>query len=219
MKSYINSEPPPCEGVTSGVAWKPVVGYEGLYEVSDFGAVRCVTTKGCYRGRTLKHYISKQGYLRVALTKNGKPKGRFVHRLIAEAFISRVDEKDEIDHINTDRLDNRLENLRWCTHKENQNNPISAKRRAESIREYRHSEKGMKDLKRANNCAAKVLSRPVICVETGIVYPSAKEAARQTGIPKGTIAVSLYRASKIKHIKNFRGKAVLHFEHYERNVA
>ena len=219
MKHYTSSEPPPCEGVTSGVAWKPVVGYEGLYEVSDFGAVRCVTTKGCYQGKMRREWVSPQGYLRIGLSKDGKNRGLFVHRLIAEAFIPRVDGKDEIDHINTDKLDNRLENLRWCTHSENQNNPISAKRRKESIWKYRHSEKGMRDTKHANDCAAKVLSKPVICVETGIVYPSAKEAARQTGIPIGTIAVSLHRASKIKHIKKFRGKAVLHFEHYERNIA
>lgn len=219
MKTFVASEPPPCEGVTSVVAWRPVVGYEGLYEVSDFGAVRCVTTKGCYHGKVRKGWVSPQGYLRVGLSKDGKNRKLFVHRLIAESFIPRVDGKDEIDHINTDKLDNRLENLRWCTHKENQNNPISAKRRAESIREYRHSEKGMKDLKRANDCAAKVLSKPVICVETGIVYPSAKEAARQTGIPKGTIAVSLYRASKINHQTEWHGKNVLHFEHYERNIA
>lgn len=219
MKTFTPSEPPPCDGVTSGAAWKPVVGYEVLYEVSDFGAVRCVTTKGCYKGRTLKHCVTPQGYLRATLTKDGMPKRYPVHRLIANAFIPRVDGKDEIDHINTDRLDNRLENLRWCTHKENQNNPISAKRRAESLRKYRHSEKGMNDLKHANDCAAKVLSKPVICVETGIVYPSAKEAARQTGIPKGTIAVSLYRASKINHQTEWHGKNVLHFEHYERNIA
>ena len=63
--------------------WKSVKGYEGLYEVSDKGRVRRVD------GKVLKQQTSQFGYKVIKLNKNGKSKGYFVHRLVAEAFISK----------------------------------------------------------------------------------------------------------------------------------
>lgn len=59
---------------------------------------------------------------------------RKVHRIVAEAFIPKIEGKDNIDHINGIRDDNRVENLRWCTTKENANYPLSIKNKSESIR-------------------------------------------------------------------------------------
>ena len=69
----------------------------------------------------LKPWKTKGGYMRIELSKNGKPKQLFVHRLLANAFIPNPENKKCVDHINGIRDDNRLENLRWVTHKENMN--------------------------------------------------------------------------------------------------
>ena len=113
--------------------WKEIKGYEGLYEVSSEGRVRSVdrlvydNTHRCNRslkGKVLKNRKG-QYYYEVHLCKDGIRKQFYVHRLVAETFIPNPDNKPEIDHINTDYLDNRVENLRFVTHKENMNNPTS----------------------------------------------------------------------------------------------
>ena len=105
--------------------WKEIKGYEGLYEVSSEGRVNSLGRKpGIMRPGTSK------GYLKVGLTKDGIRSMFRVHRLVAEAFIPNPDNKPEVDHINGDRKDNRAENLRWMTHKENNNNPVTLERRS-----------------------------------------------------------------------------------------
>ena len=94
--------------------WKAVVGYEGIYEVSNYGKVRNVKT-----GRILKLGKSKNGYLRVGLHKNGKQKYFLVHRLVAIAFIPNPDNKETVNHIDEDKTNNHVCNLEWMTQKEN----------------------------------------------------------------------------------------------------
>lgn len=80
-----------------------------------------------------KMSYNKNGYLMVNVTK---PKKRplFVHRLVFETFVDEIPQCYEIDHINTVRDDNRLENLRLVTHKENSNNPLTRKHRSEALK-------------------------------------------------------------------------------------
>lgn len=70
-------------------------------------------------GLKLKPRINKQGYLKVSLSKNGKQKGFFIHRLVAIAFIDNPDQKKTVNHINGIKNDNRVENLEWATQQEN----------------------------------------------------------------------------------------------------
>lgn len=113
--------------------WKPVVGYEGVYEVSSFGKVRSLkrTRKGkceseCgVKERLLKPSKHTKGYLVCGLSKDGKLKYFKVHRLVAEAFLPNPENKEQIDHINTIKTDNCISNLRWVTPKENTNNPLT----------------------------------------------------------------------------------------------
>jgi hypothetical protein len=96
--------------------WRPVVGYEGRYEVSNYGEVKSLIYKGNLRDKILKSHYDKDGYL---ITSLGRSKTVKIHRLVAEAFISNPENKPCVDHINKIRNDNRAENLQWATISEN----------------------------------------------------------------------------------------------------
>lgn len=93
--------------------WKPVEGFEKLYEVSDKGRVR--TT----RGLVLKTHQQNSGYLQTTFTLNGKRTKYLVHRLVALHFISNPEDKKYVNHKNGNKLDNSVENLEWVTNSEN----------------------------------------------------------------------------------------------------
>lgn len=101
---------------------KDIKGFED-YQITDDGRVWSKITN-----RWLKPSKDGFGYLKVLLVKNKIPITKKIHRLIAEAFLPNPDNKSEIDHINGDNQDNRICNLRWCTHLENINNPIRIER-------------------------------------------------------------------------------------------
>ena len=93
--------------------WKPIFGYDGMYEVSDLGRVRSLKYG---KVRVLRSSKNNSGYLLVVLCKNGKRKGLTVHRLVANAFIPNDDEsKTQINHINECKSDNKVSNLEYCT--------------------------------------------------------------------------------------------------------
>lgn len=110
--------------------WKPIKGYEGLYEVSNQGRVRSSkdkTTKSKLHGerkwrqRILKQKLGKDSCCRVSLWKNKVDKTFLVHRLVAEAFIEKIEGKEYVNHIDGNRLNNFVGNLEWCDHTENNN--------------------------------------------------------------------------------------------------
>lgn len=118
--------------------WKDVKGYEGMYQVSNLGRVKSlerqiVGIKSKYiRERILKQSPDGKGYMMAWLYFKNKRVSAKVHRLVAEAFIPNTENKPQIDHINAIKTDNRVDNLRWCTEKENSCNPITAKRNCEA---------------------------------------------------------------------------------------
>lgn len=100
--------------------WKDIVD-DRSYQVSSKGRVRL--KKDTLMFYILPERVDKDGYKEVVLHNIGKIKK--VHRLVAEAFIDNPENKPHVDHINTIRDDNRVENLRWVTRKENMNNPAT----------------------------------------------------------------------------------------------
>jgi len=107
-----------------GEIWKDVPGFEGEYMASSYGRVKSFVQNS--KGKILKQSLNR-GYARIALT-NKTHKQYGVHQLVMLTFIGDCPKGKEIDHINTIRNDNRLENLRYCTRQENLHNPITGRR-------------------------------------------------------------------------------------------
>ena len=125
--------------------WKDIEGYEGLYQVSNFGKVRSLdryNSRGCWIKGCILEPTNCKGYLQIVLFLNGKKSYYYIHRIVAEAFLPNPDNKPEIDHINTDKTDNTVclnedgsinyekTNLRWVSHTENMNNPLTRKKQS-----------------------------------------------------------------------------------------
>ncbi len=111
--------------------WKPIKGYEGLYEVSNLGRVKSlVNNKGQYREKILTPIIGK-GYYRVRLFKNKQNKLYSVHRLVAEAFLDNPNNLPCINHKDENKLNNIVTNLEYCTYSYNSNYGTSIQRRIE----------------------------------------------------------------------------------------
>lgn len=92
--------------------WRDIEDYEGLYQVSNLGNVR-------RNGANLRQGIGKNGYPLVTLSKNGKTKSYYVHRLVAVAFIPNPNNLKCINHKDESRDNNRVQNLEWCDYRYN----------------------------------------------------------------------------------------------------
>lgn len=180
--------------------WKPIKGYEGLYEVSNKGNVRSVDkhlmwgNQYClFKGKPKKAFPNSMGYLRAELYKNNQGKKYFVHRLVAEAFIPNPNNLPCIDHIDRNHLNNSVDNLRWCTQKENCNNPLTRehaniKNRSKEVQEKRLATKR----KKQSYCC----EIPVYYIDedgSKISFKSMSEAQRQTNVPESYISRSVIK--------------------------
>ena len=96
--------------------FKDVKGYEGYYEISNLGRVRSTSYKG---KRILKPAITKNGYLNVIFCINQKKEHKFIHRLVAEAFIPNTNNYSTVNHKDKNKLNNCVENLEWLSVEDN----------------------------------------------------------------------------------------------------
>lgn len=101
---------------TFEIEWEDIKGYEGLYQVSTMGLVR-----GIKSGKTLSPDETKDGYERITLYKDSKPKHFLVHRLVAETFIPNPDNLSEVNHKDENKQNNSQDNLEWISAKDNCN--------------------------------------------------------------------------------------------------
>lgn len=106
--------------------WKDVKGYEGLYQVSNLGRVKSLGKKvewmNVYRNtpkKILKFGDDGKGYVTVSLNKDGVFKRKYIHQIICDNYLPNPENKPFVNHKNGIRIDNRLENLEWCTQHEN----------------------------------------------------------------------------------------------------
>ena len=150
---------------------KPIPNYSN-YSITEDGKVWSNITN-----RFLKAGLGKIGYYVVALRKDNKQKTFNVHRLVAELFLDNVENKPFVNHINGNKLDNRIENLEWCTARENNIhahkiglNYISKSNRVE-----------------ASRTAKEKFSKIVLDTQTGIFYNSARDAAKVKGLNSNTL--------------------------------
>ena len=142
--------------------WKTINEYPN-YKVSNTGKVKSIKrnvkskndSMRTIRERILKPSKHRNGYLNVAIFKEKKRKDMYIHRLVAEAFIPNPNNLHQVNHINEIKTDNRVENLEWCTQEYNNNYGTHYKK-----------------VSKANTNNIKI-SKLVMCIETGVVYPSA----------------------------------------------
>lgn len=109
--------------------WRDVPQFEGLLKVSNYARVMKLPKYWSPKKMILKQISYGGGYYAVSIRYKMKQIKLFVHRLVASAFIENPEHKPFIDHINTNKRDNVYTNLRWVTHKENMNNPLTIQQR------------------------------------------------------------------------------------------
>lgn len=152
--------------------WKDVVGYEGLYQVSNLGRIKSLPKRkgkgnGYIKGEeVLTARVENYGYARVVLSKDGTKKKYQVHRLVAEAFVPNPDNKNQVNHINCNKADNRAVNLEWCSGSEN------------TIHAYRN---GLVML------PTRKVGQYNLCGTLVRVFDSITEAERETKVRRGNI--------------------------------
>ena len=126
----------------------------GYYEVSNLGKVRSLdhyasngkANNVLYKGKILKGWLDgKEHYLQVTLSKNNIKTKHQIHRLVAKAFIPNPDNKPEVNHIDCNKLNNTIDNLEWCTSKENKDHAL--KNGLYDTEKFRHRKPNQKSIK------------------------------------------------------------------------
>lgn len=148
--------------------WKDIAGFEGLYQVSNLGNVRSLNYARKHIIKNLTPHLGTNGYLRICFHKRPLHLGREVHRLVAEAFLPNQNNLPQVNHIDENRLNNRVENLEWCSCSYNAN--------------Y-----GSRNLKMKQKNTA-LYGKPVMYIETGEIFESMSEASKRKHCNPGNIS-------------------------------
>lgn len=158
--------------------WNSISGYEGLYEISNYGAVKSLSKvwisgnnrKCSHEGKLLNQFCDAVGYRFVGLYKDKKIKYLKVHRLVASAFCENIENKPQVNHKDGDKSNNYYENLEWCTAKENTQHAIKT---------------GLMPSQRKKGESPK--AKRVINAETGEVFNCVEDAANSLLLNKSTL--------------------------------
>ena len=141
--------------------WKDIQDYEGLYQISNKGRIKSLKRKNVTADKILTPRLDKDGYMLINLYKSNHKTTFKIHRLVAQHFIPNPDNLPQINHKDENKVNNNVTNLEWCSIKYNNN--------------YRNRYSRLPQNKPNNTYT----SKPIQCIETGIIYPSISEASRQ----------------------------------------
>lgn len=152
--------------------WKDIAGYEGLYQVSNLGRVKRLQTRSADKNGN-PHYSPeivlkpwdkhKGGYYLIGISMNNRREAKLIHRLVAEAFIPNPENKPQVNHIDGDKRNNKVDNLEWVTNAENQRHKIDVLGKKTPAESYH--------------------TRTVKCVELDRVFRSVSDASKFAGVP------------------------------------
>ena len=207
--------------------WKDVQGYEGLYQVSNLGRVKSLgrnvkkpllKSGYCWQEeRILKPHKTKYGYLNVRLCKDSRTKDFQIHRLVAIAFIPNPENKPQIDHINADKTNNTVNNLRWVTCKENINNPLTLVKKIgknnylygknlseetkQKIRKAHLGKKISEETKEKLRGKNNPRSRSIKNLNTNEVFDSVRNAGKKYGVHHSSILYAIKHNGKCSGCK------------------
>lgn len=172
--------------------WKPVKGFEGFYEISNYGRVKskeryvlCKNKPTKIKGKILKFGINSSGYCFVIMVKDNIRKMHLVHRLVAEHFIPNVNNLPQINHIDENKENNHVSNLEWCTAKYNVNYGMRSQKVSEKLRGRYNREDISKKIKQ--------LSKEGMLIH---IFPSIREANRAIGKPSRHISECCHHKRK-----------------------
>jgi len=153
--------------------WKHITGYEGLYKISSYGRVMSKYNE------EVKGWFVNGTYIKVRLYKDRVSKDFYVHRLVAKHFLIEMPNKNVVNHIDHNPMNNNVTNLEWCTQKEN----------------MAHAK---------NHNRMNIIGRHIVHIPTNKIYKSIKEASIELGIKPNTLVYQLLRNSKkceFKYVK------------------
>lgn len=196
--------------------WRPVVGYEGLYEVSNLGRVKALErsvkshNQVCefyrtYPERLISMHRLDRNYYQVFICKDGVSKGYLIHRLVAEAFIPNPENKPEVNHKDRNPANNCVSNLEWVTKLENIRDAIN------KGWDPTLSRKGKKNSEYHNRRISETHKGKIVtaeqrqhlhegqrnrfvkcrCIETGVVYECMQDAERELNLWSGGVSNSI----------------------------
>ena len=168
--------------------WRPVKGFEGYYEVSNLGRVRSldrVDSVGRVRiGKILKQSAKNNGYMHLVLSANGIKKNAHAHRLVAQAFIPNPLNKMDVNHIDGDKTNNKVDNLEWATRSENQKHAYDIGLQPKDDSRFAGFESHNKEI------------RVPVIVDGDKYFKSQKAAAQYIGVTLSGVQTALKRDGK-----------------------
>lgn len=172
--------------------WYDLKNYSGVYQINEEGQVKSVNRTVVYNDGRIRQFPGKllqpnqgtNGYLYVNLSVSGTHKTQYIHRLMAETFLGEPDGNKEVDHINENKLDNRLSNLRW-------------------IDRHTNASRSTKGRHKDNSMGKNPKAKRIICTTTGESFGCIKEFANKYGINYSTI-----RAKIREGVREFNGYGI-----------